>query len=375
MRVGYEATALLGQRTGVGEFCYNALVALAALPEVDLRPFAVSWRRRNRLATSVSGLVPIRQLPMPARPLQASWSRFDFPWVELFTGPLDVVHGTNFVVPPSLRARRVVTVHDLTPLLYPNVADPSTLVFPRLIARAIRGGAFVHTPSAFVAAQVVEHFSADPERVVAVPHGLPDVPEIGGNAEDGADAGIAARLAGAPYVLGLGTIEPRKGFATLVDAFADLGDRHPDLRLVIAGQPGWGSEEVLSRVEANPHRSRILLPGYVSSSERFKLLARASVFAYPSIYEGFGLPPIEAMALGTPVVASLAGSLPEVLGDGAELVPAGDASALAAALARVLEDSALREALVARATVRISGYSWVKTAKGLAALYAKALAA
>ena len=375
MRVGYEATALLGPRTGVGEFCYNALVALSELPGVDLRPFAVSWRRRKLLTASVGRLAHVHQLPMPARPLQASWSRVDFPWVELFTGRLDVVHGTNFVVPPSLRARRVVTVHDLTPLLYPEAADPSTLIYPRLIARAIRGGAYVHTPSAFIARQVVEHFDADPERVIAVPHGLPTLPEGGGNAEEGPAAGIARQLGGAPYILGLGTIEPRKGFATLVDAFAELGGRHHDLRLVIAGQPGWGSEEVRSRVEANPYRARILLPGYVGSAERFALLARAAVFAYPSIYEGFGLPPIEAMALGTPVVASLAGSLPEVLGDGAVLVPPGDAPTLAAALAAVMEDSALRAEMVSRATVQISRYSWEKTAKGLAALYSKAIAA
>ena len=173
LSVGFDATPLLGQPTGVGLFCAGALSGLSALPGLDVSAFAVSWRRRHRIAALVPPGVPTRQRAMPARPLHASWGRFSGPPVEWFIGRHDVVHGTNFVVPPTRRAARVMTVHDLTVVLYPELCDPPTLAFPDLIRRAAAEGAWVHTPSQFVADQVVAELAIDPERVRAVHHGIP----------------------------------------------------------------------------------------------------------------------------------------------------------------------------------------------------------
>ncbi len=173
LSVGFDATPLLGCPTGVGVFCAGALGGLARRDDIEVSAFAVSWRRRAGIAGRVPAGVRTTQRPMPARPLHAAWGRIPGPPLEWFTGPLDVVHGSNFVVPPTHRAARVVTVHDLTVSLYPELCDTPTLAFPRLIRRAVADGAWVHTPSEFVAAEVVAELGVDPARVRAVHHGVP----------------------------------------------------------------------------------------------------------------------------------------------------------------------------------------------------------
>ena len=138
---------------------------------------------------------------------------------------------------------------------------------------------------------------------------------------------------------------------------------------MVVGRAGWGARTFDETVARSAHRQRIRRPGYVTAAERIALMAGASVFCYPSVYEGFGLPPLEAMALGVPVVATSAGAVPEVVGDAAELVAPGDTAALAAALARTVDDDGLRSRLVRLGRERVAGYTWQATAAGLTALY------
>jgi glycosyltransferase involved in cell wall biosynthesis len=320
---------------------------------------------------------------MPARPVHRAWRLTSLPPIEWFTGRVDVVHGTNFIVPPARRAARVLTVHDLTTVRFPEMCDDYTQTFPPLVRRAIRQGAWVHTPSAFVREEVIELLGAAPERVRAVHHGVPPVDSCGAGSVEGAgsvDAVGSVEGAGSgpvpdgPYVLALGTVEPRKDLATLVRAFDHVADRHRDLSLVVAGRAGWGTERFEAAVAASPWRDRLVRLGYVSEAHRSCLLRGATLFAFPSVYEGFGFPPLEAMAAGVPVVTTTAGALPEVVGDGAELVEPGDADALAAAIDRLLVDDGARADLMARGHKRITAFSWKECAAGLAALYRDASA-
>lgn len=363
-RVAVDGTPLLGPRTGVGVFTAELLARLALDPEVTVTAWAATWRGRGDLPALVPSEVRVPRLPMAARPLRELWLRTDLAPLEWWTGPLDVAHGTNFVVPPTRRAARLVTVHDLTPLRFPELCTPDTRQYPALLRRALAGGAHVHTVSRYVADEVVDLLGAPPERVHVVPNGVSTAPPAGGE-----PAAAAAAVPDGPFVLALGTVEPRKDLPGLVAAFDRLAGHHPDLALVIAGPDGWGADTLATAVARSPHRPRIRRTGWVDGPTRAALLARAAVLAYPSRYEGFGLPPLEAMAAGVPVVATDAGALPEVLGDAAVLVPVGDPDALAGALERVLVDDAVRADLVERGRQRASGYSWDVTAAGLRDCY------
>lgn len=344
--VAVDATPLLRTPTGVGAFVAGAVDALAARGDLVLHTYELSFRSRGWRGV------------LPARVLLRSWERVDYPPAEWWTGAVDVVHGTNFVVPPTRSAGRVVTVHDLTPVRFPELASPTTRRFPALVRRAVQRGALVHTPSSFVATEVVDLLGADPDRVVAVHHGVPPV----------APAATPPDVP-RPYVLALGTVEPRKDLPSLVRAFDALAAVHRDLHLVVAGPDGWGADALAAAVDGAHHRARIHRLPWVDDAERAALLRHAAAFAYPSRYEGFGFPPLEAMAVDVPVVTTTAGALPEVVGDGAVLVPPGDVDALADGLARVLTDDDVRTAVVARGRRRVEAFSWDRCAAGLADLY------
>ncbi len=368
LRVALDATPLLGQRTGVGVFCQGALAALAARPGLSVSAYTVSWRRRRDVEPLLPAGVSSRQRPMPARPLHAAWAHGAVPPLEWFVGPADVVHGTNFVVPPTRRAKTVMSIHDLTPLHHPEMCDDATLAYPGLIRRALRRGAWVHTDSAFVAGEVSEAFGVGLDRVRVVYPGIPELPTV----DDATVSGLLDRLlppGATRYCLAVGTAEPRKDLPGLVRAFSEVAARHDDVALVLAGPAGWGERKLADSILRSPVRDRVVRTGWVQEGDLGGLIARADILAYPSLYEGFGFPPLQAMRAGVPVVATRAGSLPEVLGDGALLVDPADHDGLTGALERCLTDQDLRARLVAAGVRRAEAFSWEDCADGLEMLY------
>jgi glycosyltransferase involved in cell wall biosynthesis len=364
LTVAIDATPLLGAPTGIGVAVRGMVAELAGRPDLDLVGYGFTGSGWARLRARLPARVRPSRAPMPAAALLRAWARIDQPPGEWWVGAVDVLHGTNFVVPPSRRAARLVSVWDLTAVRYPELCTPTSRRYPALVQRAVDEGAWVHTGAASVAAEIVDHFGIDVRRVRVIPPGVEP-------------ASVPVQpLAGprpAPYLLGLGTSEPRKDFPGLVTAFDELAASHANLELRIAGPAGWGEAQLQQAIAGARHRDRVWRLGWVDDAG--PLLAGAAVFVYPSRYEGFGLPPLEAMACGVPVVATAVGSLPEVLGDAALLVPAGDPPALAAAIGRVLTDDPLRAGLIEAGRRRVEAFSWASAGDALVGTYRDMVAA
>ena len=358
MEVAIEATSLLGPRTGIGTMTSEVLSGLGRYPEIRATALLVSWRGRSAFAAAVPSGVRARALRWPARAAHWAWARFDRPAVRGY----DVVHGPNFVVPPTGGGAALVTVQDLGPWRYPQWVTEQARSFPHLVERAIDRGADVHTSSRFVADEVIDVLGIASDRVHVVGYGFD--PSAAGDPVEG------RRLAGAErYVVVLGTIEPRKDHPTLVRAMAEVWPSDPDVVLVVVGPDGWGLEPFEAVVAELGVGDRIRRLGYVTDQDRSHLLAGAACLAFPSRYEGFGLPPLEAMAQDTPVVATAVGAVPEVCGDAARLVAPGDPTALAAGLTEVLADDALADRLRAAGRDNLTRFSWTATTDGLVEVY------
>ena len=410
MRVGLDATPLLGPRTGVGRYVAGLAGALATLAgpepeELALVPF--SWRGTRDLpavASQGTGDVPgvARDGPRvrygrrraPARLLQAAWARLPWPPVEWLSGPVEVFHGTNFVAPPTRRAATVVTVHDLTYLRFPEMVTDASARYRDLVPRALRRGAVVCTPTAAVATEVAAEYGLPPDRLVVTPLGVdpswrqatpPDPSWL-------ATHGLPGR-----YLLFVGNREPRKNLTGLLTAYRQLlstrvtspprvggvgtgptagvgagtttapaaGGVPP---LVLVGPPGWGGTLDTAGLPAGA----VHTPGYLPELDLVRVVAGAAALVVPSWYEGFGLPALEALACGAPVVASDLPAHREVLGDQAELIPPGDPAALAAALARVLDDPGGEPVRAAR-RARAAGFTWENCAQATLSAYRLAL--
>jgi alpha-1,3-rhamnosyl/mannosyltransferase len=286
-----------------------------------------------------------------------------------------LVHGTNYEVPLWGGAVRVMTVHDLSLLSYPETHERRRVWRARrrlpLMARAADA---VVTPTEAVRRELCEWLRVTPSKVFAVHEAARECfkPMEGGEAS-GALSGLG--IGGGEFLLAVGTIEPRKNLSTLVRAFEDLLRERPssNLRLVVAGGRGWLSGPLFESIRRSPARARVVLTGYVSDEQLRALYSACALFVYPSLYEGFGLPPLEAMSCGAPVVAGHTPAVAEVSGGAARLFDPRDHTRLARALLELLDDTAARRALSEAGLRRAAQFSWHRTARATLDVYAEAL--
>lgn len=365
MRIALDCTPLLGQRTGIGRYTASLLSELVSVAAGDsLTATAFTFRGRGRLGGEVPRGVSVAAPPLPARALRALWAAGNTPPVEWLTGSIDLFHATNFVLPPTRRARGVLTVHDLAYLKYPHTVARASLDYQHLVPLGLRRATIVCTPSSAVAVQLQDAYGLDDEVIAVTPLG---VDAAWHRATAPSDAWRAAHGLGRDYILAVGTIEPRKNLAQLVAAYRRLVDTRPDTPpLVLAGGAGWGAALDVHGIP----QDRLVMPGHLPIDDLRSLVAGASVLVFPSLDEGFGLPPLEALACGVPVVASDLPVTREVLADHARFVSARDTDALADAIGAEL-DSPTGTADARRAYA--AGFTWRACAEKTYAAYLLAL--
>jgi glycosyltransferase involved in cell wall biosynthesis len=350
VRITLDATPLLGPRTGIGRYVHHLVAELpgaATRRGLDAQVRVTTWTARGGVLTDLPHGVRQVGPRLPARLLRELWRRGDLPPIEALVGRTDVFHGTNFTSPPTRRAREVVTVHDLTYVHHADTVSAASLRYRELVPRALGRGALVLTPSETIADAVREHYALPADRVRATPLGV-DEPWF--TAAPLPAPVLARRGLPAQYLLFVGSLDPRKNLPTLIAAYDLLRTVAPDVpALVLAGPAG--------REASLAGRPGVHLTGWLEDPDLRSLVAGCSALVLPSRDEGFGLPVLEALACGRPVVVSDIPALREVAGPFALTAPPTDPEALAGALERALDapdDDAARAARRGRAR----SFSW-----------------
>jgi glycosyltransferase involved in cell wall biosynthesis len=284
----------------------------------------------------------------------------------------DLLHCPDFIPPFVRTCPAVITVHDLGFLRFPQTVTEESRRYYGQVARAVRSAQRTIVVSESTARDLAELVDAPMERVRVVPNGLD--PHFLAPPDPDATARARARWGlDRPYVLFLGTLEPRKDIPTLLRAFAAVRERHPDLLLALVGRHGWLYQSIFATLEQLGLQSDVRHVEDAADADLVPLFDGATAFAFPSLYEGFGLPALEALARGVPSVVAETSSLPEVVGDAALLHPPGDQEALADALLRLVEDDALRAELRRRGPERAARFSWERAARETLAVYREAI--
>ncbi len=360
------------RRAGVSHYIEQVLIHLGRIDRTNRYSVYTTRGLDNRAL----GLPPNFRV-VPSR-LPTINPRVRIPWEQLLAPLLvrrvgaDVFHGVLNVLPLACPVPGVVTIHDLAFIRFPQTFRAYNRIYLDFATRlSARRAARVLAVSENTKREVVEILGVPPERVVVThdavrEHFRPPDPAA-------LEAFRVAKGLPERFVLYVGTLEPRKNLTTLFEAYAEVARRH-DAPLLVGGGKGWLYDAVFRRLEELGLRERVRFVGYIEEEELPLWYAAATVFVFPSIYEGFGMPPLEAMACGTPVITSNSSSLPEVVGDAGLMVPPRDAAAFAAAIGRVLGDAELRQAMRERGLARARAFDWRVTAERTLAAYEAAAA-
>jgi len=368
MRIGFDISPITPTRTGVGTFCYYLLKHLVR-EGADCAFAGFSSGRSQVELGALGDVVSRRHVPVPTRVLYAVWTAFGVPKVDALLGGVDVYHATNFFLPPTRSARTVVSIYDVSFLAVPALCSPKIVgPFARGVRRFATEADAVLACSEATKTDIVTRLEVDPEKVTVAPGAVDE--GFAPVDPDEAKAHVSGRYGlDGPFLLFVGTLEPRKNVPGLLRAFARLADDVPHT-LVLVGPTGWHMDEIETTLETLDLGPRVRRLGYVAShAELPAFYSAADAFVFPTFYEGFGLPVLEALTCACPVVTSNVSSVPEAAGDAAVYVDPNDVEGIAAGIRRVLEDAALREANVARGIEHARKFSWATCARTTLGVY------
>lgn len=383
LRVAIDAAGALRPGTGIGRYTVELVKGLVRVaPELRLVLFANSFRDR----------VPdeVRRLParvvnprIPARVLLGAWRRLRWPPIELFTRSVDVLHTSDWVHPPQRSGASVATVHDVAALEHPGWYAPDVVEIHRRKNRAAAEGATaIIAVSRYTRERFLALHDVDPARVHVVHNGVSE--EFRPAGPEGVASIRTRRELRDPFLLYVGTRERRKNVAGLLEIFRRVARERGDVTLALAGMrprregarvhgvEAWSGAEVEERIGEAELAGRVRVLGHVDGDELRALYSAAAVFVFPSLYEGFGLPVLEAMACGLPVVASDRTALPEVVGDAGVLADPEEPEAFAGAVLELLEDGERRAELRERGLERAGGFRWEAAAAATRDVYRRA---
>jgi glycosyltransferase involved in cell wall biosynthesis len=366
VRILVDYRPALRERTGVGEYIHQLARAYTAAYGEDILLFTSSWKDRPAQTVAEQTGARVIDRRIPVRMLNYLWHRLEWPPAELLAGEVDITHSLHPLLMPARNAAQIVTIHDLFFLSHTEATGAEIRRdYPVLAASHARRAHAVITPTQYVRSQVIERCGVAGERIYACPSGAPMWRTLGHQPNVPSDG----------CILFVGTLEPRKNVGALLDAYQQLLDNRREVpRMVLAGRATAAASNWLARINSAPLSNHVTHLGYVDDQAREALYRSARVLVLPSLDEGFGLPALEAMAAGVPVIVSSRGALPEVVQDAGAQVDPSDTHALAAAIERAAFDQnwALRAAQAGLDRART--FTWAESARTLHRAYTEAVA-
>ncbi|MEM8857347.1 MAG: glycosyltransferase family 1 protein [Chloroflexota bacterium] len=379
-RVGIDVTSALTQGGGIGRYTRELIDALSKT-QFDSALDVTLFSAKPPLQTPVQNPLPThpsinyKPAPIDERWLYRIWYRLRFPLpVQTFTGRLDLFHSPDFVLPPIAgNIPSLLTVHDLSFLHYPHTFTPALVNYlNRVVPWSVKRATHILADSVATQNDLVELWGTPAEKITVLYSGVHQRFQEIKDHQELDQVRTKYGLGSNPYILAVGTVQPRKNYQMLIQAFAKIADRLPH-SLIITGGKGWLFDEILAEVEAQNLIGRVVFTGFVDDEDLSAIYSAAEVLAFPSLYEGFGLPILEAMACGTPVINSDASCLPEVAGEATIQLTPHSIDEWSGKLAQLLEDKVLQDQLKMKGKAQAEKFSWGKSAEQLLSIYERLL--
>lgn len=373
-RIGIDVTSALTQDAGIGRYTRELVKAIVVNNNEDeftLFSAKLPQDRLVEMSMPSSKNVRYKQIPLTEKWLYRLWYRLKVPIsVQNFTGPLDLFHSPDFVLPPiSRKIPTLLTVHDLSFVHYPETFTSALVTYlNRIVPWSIKRATHILADSLSTKEDLVRYWNVPEDKVTVLYSGVGDQFKPVTDPKSIKRVRKKYGLGNDPYFLAVGTLQPRKNYRMLIRAFRPVTERFPH-KLLIAGGKGWMHDEILDEVKNQELEQRVHVLGFVEEADLPALYSAATIFAFPSLYEGFGLPILEAMACGVPVMAADASCVPEVVGDAGVLLPASDASSWSKAMIEIIEDMSRRTKLVGAGFLRAREFTWSRSARELVAIY------
>lgn len=373
-RIAIDYTPGYEQGAGIGRYVRELVSHLAQRDTETAYSLFVSGASAQQLPPVPGPNFVWKPTRISPRWLARLWHRLHLPVpVELFVGDTDLFHATDFVLPPvKTKALTIVTIHDLSFVRVPDAASPPLKRFlDTVVPQSVRRATHVLAVSQATKMDLIELYGTSPEKITVLLHGVDAHFRR-------VETGLAVilrkyRIPDRPFVFAVGTIQPRKNYARLVKALALIRDRGFDIDLVIAGGRGWLENPIYETISESHMGDHVHMIGFADDEDLPVLLSQAECVAFVSLYEGFGLPVLEGMACGTPVVTSNLSSMPEVAGDAASMVDPYDVEAIAQAIQRVLSESEHKADMVQKGYVQAARFTWEESVRQLHQIYSHIL--
>ena len=381
LKIIIDATPIDPKPSGIGFYVANLISALNQLQRdenfqlgIVYQPGLTQWLRGDlSFPDSLKHYTHRHVLPLPVRItdlLLASSFKPGLSYFEKYFDAPDILHGTNYSVYPCKNSLKVINIYDLTFIKYPQYIDSVVKTYTEKVRRCLQWTDLVLTISESSKQDIIEYLQVAPEKIYVTPLASRYHPDYLSEEQTGKLAKQVKYDFSIPYILFVSTIEPRKNINTIITAFNLLKQKYKiKQQLILIGRKGWNYESIFTAIETSPWKQEIHHLDYLSDELVALFYSKADVFVYPSHYEGFGLPVLEAMTLGAPVITAKTSSLPEVTGNAAILIEPQDSVQLAESILEIISNSQLRQELINKGKERAKLFSWERTAKATLTAY------